>query len=150
MIKKNKSFYTILLIILLLFTLTGCGQGPALSAEEFKTISELEKYNISDVSSDEIYNSQEAYFAIDRKGNFQVEFYVFANEEDAKNIFNKIKETLDSDIYEIKKTWFSDRWLAKSNWSYVVISKIDNTLVYSSSSSIYEQEINNLLSALEY
>lgn len=155
-----KNFKKLLLGVFLLaivFITSGCGNKTALTAENFKSKVEAKGYTVQDATSQFSSNSEisKVYIAIASDSSYQIEFYVLDSTDNAVSFYNNNKS-----IFEQSKSNGSgetnseignhSKYTLKTNGTYKVISRIDNTVVYLNVNSTYKKNIDKILKELGY
>ncbi len=155
--KQFKIFFLFVLSFLVLFTVTGCGNKTAISAEDFKTKLEDKGYSIQDASNqfNDDTQVQKVYLAIDSDSKYQIEFYEFDNEENATEFFNLNKHNFENTktvtVYEASSSVGNhSKYTLISNNKYKVVSRIGNTAIYLDVDDSYKEDVKKLLKELDY
>lgn len=150
-----KKRYLIAILLLSLFTLTGCFTKQALTTDEVKSkVSEI-GFNVSDAKSeyadyDHIIESLEL-----GNSNFYIQFFVVNDEEKAKILFNNNKEIIDGNrngTYKNSSTSGKnyETYELESDGKYMYVSRIDNTIIYANEKVEYKEEIRKIIDTLKY
>lgn len=153
-----KKFSITGLVILFLLSLAACGTPKtALSADEFRTKAEEAGYEVQD-ALDQFADAEAVeavLIAIDKTNDFQIEFYVLQNENQAIQSFNNNKNGFESN----KGNESSESSVSLSNYSkyalstngqYYVVSRIDRTFIYVVTSDVNKETVNSMLRSLGY
>lgn len=157
--KRSKKIILSIICFLSMFLSTGCFNKTAVTPEEFKVTLEGEEYIVVKLVNDredEInsYNYiKEAYAA--KKSNYQIEFYEIVDEDYAKAFFDKNKRIFEqskgiSSIEMSNTLTNSEKYSLKTGGRYMVISRIENTVVYVNASDTYKKEIDEALKEINY
>jgi len=163
--KKFRLFAAILLAALAL-SLCGCsnsGSGndidkKVLTPDEFMDIMVAEGYNIYDISSQlTIYEDIETvYVATTGDELYQIEFYKLCDEEAADALFvgnqvmfEEYKSGAAYTDYDLSLANFAIYKLTV-NGRYMVISRVENTMVYVDAPVEFKDDIDAALKALGY
>ncbi len=151
---KKKGLLIVLLVVAL-FTLTGCITKKALSSAEVKTIVEKEGYTVTE--DNESYDEYEHIKEVLELGNsnFYLQFFVISDEEKAKTLFNNNKELIDNN----REGNYTNSSLSGKNYEtyelisggyYMYVSRVDNTMLYVMQKEEYKDEIKKIIKALKY
>lgn len=144
----------LLLCILVLFVLTGCGKKEVLTAEKFEEVLTKEGFSVTDVTSALDDKTIKSVLTANN-GIYQVEFYVTENDKRAKEIYEnnrnvfKENETKASKQKEISKTDYEKYTFELEN-QYQVIIRNKNTMVYASLNSDNKKSLNKIIDKLNY
>lgn len=144
----------LLLCILVLFVLTGCGKKEVLTAEKFEEVLTKEGFSVTDVTSALDDKTIKSVLTANN-GIYQVEFYVTENDKRAKEIYEnnrnvfKENETKSSKQKEISKTDYEKYTFELEN-QYEVIIRNKNTMVYASLNSDNKKSLNKIIDKLNY
>lgn len=152
--KAGKIVFALVLSVIMLFTFAGCGEDkPAITSDDFVSKMENRNLTITDSlsSQSDDLNLVKAYYA-DSEDKYRIEYYEFATDGDAKSAYNDTLDTIN-EVYEAAKikTMVSN---AIANYSKTVvtadgvcyiISRVGNTVIYSTASSEYKKTIENII-----
>ncbi len=140
--------------IMLMLGLTACGKKEALTASSFKAKMETKGYEVVDISSD--YEEGTIVSAlIATKDDYQIEFYLVNDEEQAIRAFNQNKTGFE----ELKTSGSMETEVSLSNHAkytlttggkYMVISRIGTTFVYVNVEDGNKSEVSGVLKDLNY
>lgn len=155
--KKLKNLFILIISIFSIISITGCQNKNAITTDTFKTKIEDLGYVLQDVKSQfsEYDYIKEAYIAADSNYNYQIEFYILEDEENAKNFYENNKtifensKTRNSAYTSVDVKNYAKYTLATNN-EYKVVSRIDNTVIFTDSDSKYKDDINKILKKLGY
>ncbi len=136
--KKFKILLTLVLSFALLIGLTGCGKKTAIGPEDFKKKMEDAGYNVTDVTSqyaNSEYAMEKVYIAYDNDKTHQLEFYKVSSSEEADRIYESEKKKFeatasDNKTYSNVELGNYKKYVLKSNGTFKLISKIDDTFIY--------------------
>lgn len=154
----NKKISLVILIIML-FTLSACNtkeERKPISSDSFKLVAEDDDYTVKDVT-DTLKNKKGIKEAIvaSVKTDYQIEYYVLDDNETAqkmyarnKNRFENVKSSLDK--AEVTETDNYSEYKVTSRNRYMLVCKIDNTLIYASVEKKYKDNVTNLIKRLGY
>lgn len=154
----NKKISLVILIIML-FILSACNtkeERKPISSDSFKLVAEDDDYTVKDVT-DTLKNKKGIKEAIvaSVKTDYQIEYYVLDDNEIAqkmytrnKNRFENVKSSLDK--AEVTETDNYSEYKVTSRNRYMLVCKIDNTLIYASVEEKYKDNVTNLIKRLGY
>ena len=96
-----------------------------------------------------------AYLAVSSDANYQIEFYTFENGENAKAFYDINKPTLESvgagnDVYTNVDKDNYNKYTITTEEKYNSITRIANTIVYSSNSKQYKDKVEKIIKKLGY
>ena len=151
----KKKILLVLLYLCFVLTLGGCGKKTVLTTEQFKNVTEQRQMTTADVSSQ--YSSYEYVkeATVATNGNYQIEFYVLDNEENAGKMFDINYNSFES--YKGTTSAYSEYNLSNyhtyslaTNGKYYYIARVDNTLLYVNAEDEYKEEIKTIVKNLGY
>lgn len=155
--KKIKNFTIVFLGILIIMLSTGCGNKTKISSKEFISTVEKQGFKVQDVKGQFSKYSyiNKAYVAVDKSGKYQIEFYDLEDSEFAHKFFENNKK-----IFASKKVKAStkvessmgnhEKYALTSNKKFMVVSRIDNTVIYVNVNSNYKSSVKDILDKLDY
>ena len=154
--KKRNIF--IISLICIIFIFTGCNANKAaITKENFISTMESENYYITD-ASDQFANYESVdsvTIASKPTGEYQIEFYVFEDEDTAIISFNVNKENFEQ--YEEYATSHSSADINNYSMysltitdSYKFVSRKDNTMIYIDVAKEYKDEVKEIIDKLGY
>lgn len=152
--KKHSIIIGIIGIILVCVITTGCIFYNLVDAKEFKSHFEDLGYTITS-NKDDIYNSTTYYVASKEDSTYDIEYYEFKDETDAKKAYQNFKENISNFItseaqnQETTGAVFS-KIVSVSEKEYLVFSRVKNTLIVIKGTNDVSEEINNLLEEIRY
>lgn len=129
----------------------------SITVEEFKSAMKNKGYIIIDVreqfaSYDYI---KDAYIAMTDNGEYQIEFYKMSDKENAvmfyehnKSVFESSKSSSSAQTNNDMKNY--SKYTLQSNNKYMVISRIEDTVVYVNVDSKYKDNIKDILKEIGY
>lgn len=145
-----------LCLILVSFSLTGCGQKKALSTDEVKDIVIKDGYSVNNNKSQyaEYDDIQEALI-IFNQNQLQFEFYVLNNETNAKNMFidncDKLSSEKTDGATETKKSGSNyQQYTLVDDDTYSYISQIGSTMFFAIVDSSEAEDIKRIVNKLGY
>lgn len=155
--KKRNVFLKIILSVMMVFLLVGCGNNrKAITTEEFKDKAKSHNYIISNaISQFEEYKYINEATVVSNAGNWKVEFYVMKDNNSTSKTFEYSKENfIKSKGNGSKETSESignySNYSLTTNGNYMYLSKIDNTLIYVVADEKYTEDIKNFIKELGY
>ena len=138
------------------FTFTGCGKKEALTAETFKTTAAEKGYEVTDITeyitSEDITSAQIAL----KTNAYQIEFYVAKDEKGAKAGYEQYIANLEAVAgtsgTKGKETTSKTgaKYIDENGDYYSVVSRLDNTYLYVRAAKTYSAEIAKVVSELGY
>ena len=151
--KKNK----LLLLGIMLLLVTACSISKSeISKEEYTKIAEKNKLIVVDVLDQFAGNEEmESATVAASPENWQVEFYVLESKEAAKKMFNKNKEEFEA-ISNVKKIETNingtnyEKYTQETEGLYMVLTRVDNTLLYVKAPDNAKEPINSFIKELGY
>jgi hypothetical protein len=98
---------------------------------------------------------QQVYIAVDSNSNYQIEFYELSDDSHAtifynnnKEIFEESKENTSAETSVDLKNY--SKYTLSSNGEYMVVSRIDNTVIYVDVDQNYKENVKDVLNELGY
>lgn len=98
---------------------------------------------------------QDAYIAMNDKGEYQIEFYKMSDKENAtmfyehnKSVFESSKSSSSAQTNNDMKNY--SKYTLQSNDKYMVISRVEDTVVYVKVDSKYKDNIKDILKEIKY
>lgn len=136
--------------------LTGCGNKTALNAESFKSNMESKGFEVVDVTSQySNYSHINSILLARSNDGYQIEFYVLSDTNNAVSVYNN-----NVSVFENSKSGASSystisgnnysKYTLKSNNYYMLVSRVDNTMIYVKVADNYEDNIKDILNELGY
>lgn len=154
-IKRIMSILTLTGMLLV----TGCGEEKvAVAPDSFISTMESVGATINDQTEvmAEVSSATSVQIAY-VEGEYQIEYYEFAEETDAQYLFEASKEQLETAAESasgVAKSSVSmdnhGKYTINMNGTYVVISRIDNTVIYATTSSDNKDTMKELLEQMGY
>ena len=151
-----KKFKLLVLLIGILF-LTACANKTAITSDKFISIMEEENFDIVNALEqfsdyDEI---KEAYIALEDDGDYQIEFYVLDNDNNAIKLYNHNKEIFEDSKGSVSSYTNVDlnninKYTLSTNGKFNIVSRIDNTMIYLSVDYEFKDEVIDILKKLGY
>lgn len=128
-----------------------------ITVDEFKSIMESKKYELIDVSAQfaEYDFVKEAYLALDKDADYQIEFYELSDEENTIAFYNNNKKSFENSKSgnSVETTLNGknySRYVLSSDGEYMLLSRIDNTMIYVCEDLELKDTIDNVLDELGY
>ena len=143
-------------LVMMMFTLTGCGSKNALTTDNFKTISKNNSYAIIDVISQyEVYNYVTEATVAQSSDGWQVEFYVLSDNAYATGMFNNNKSIFEgykgsSAVESSSSMGNYETYSLTSDGYYMYLCRVDNTLFYARVEDTYKDAVKNFVEELGY
>jgi len=152
-----KKYVSVFLLLLIFCTvLAGCGKKEPINAESFNDIMTDKGYLVLD--SAELYDAdtsilESSYIAVG--DGYQIEFLEFKKEKDAKYSYGlnveKFKSNKGSSHLSSSKDFFNySTFNLTSDDHFYIVSRIDNTLIYSEAPEEFKDEIKKVFEELGY
>ena len=153
---KKRNILLGFLCFVVLFMLTGCGNVTVKNTSEFKSLSERNKYTTSDVTSQYSANQNVKEATVAKiSQDSQIEFFVFADEVSARQMFSTNKVKLESE-----KSGFSNQSQSNAfNYStysltysnkYMYLCRVDNTLLFINTLTEFKDNANKFIEEFGY
>ena len=151
-----RKVFSILVCLLLLVGLTGCGcqkSKKPITSEDFSYIVQEKEYEVIDTNG-MIDDGSANVAKAGHKGDIVILFFVLSSEEKAIELYEKYEIEFKSEyssgetISESGKNF--SKYLQVSNGMISITSRISDTYIYINVSDDYEGEIKNLLKELGY
>lgn len=155
--KKIKSFALIALCLVMALSFVGCSKKDPVTSQVFNDTMTQGGYTINDVQEqyDDLGFVTEAYIAVDETKSYQIEFYVLSDNERAVKMFEGNKQNLEenkdsSHISTSVSAGNHGKYTLTADGEYVLISRIDNTVIFAKNSDEYKDAVNTAVEALGY
>lgn len=165
---KKSVIITIIICVVTLILLVGIGgfflvktvlnqEKDPITVEEFKSTMQNKGYIIIDAKEqfDEYEYIKDAYIAMTDDGEYQIEFYKMSDKENAtmfykhnKSVFESSKSSSSAQTNNDMKNY--SKYTLQSDNKYMVVSRIEDTVVYVKVDSKYKEQIKNLLKEIGY
>ena len=145
-----------LLCLVMLVTLTGCGDKTVQTAGGFSQLAQEQGCTVADAT--EQFASEEVVQSVtlaQHADGWQVEFYVLTDADAAGNMFDYNKSTFESS----KGSSSTESSANLGNYSsyslttdgtYKYLCRVDNTVVYVDVDSTYKDAVKDLIKAMGY
>lgn len=146
-----KRFLSIFIMMLIVFILSACGNKKALSKSEISNKLSHNGFIITDVTN-QIEDSNISYVSSANNNKFQLEYYVFVDENMAKKAYESNKESFEENKTKGKEknNGTYQKYTQQLSDTYNLISRVDNTLIYSSVNIEYKKDLNKIIKELGY
>ena len=154
--KKKKITIAVVISILTLFILTGCGNKTAASIETFEQVSKEHGNEIIDITDQyQSYENLEKVIISKNTDDWNVEFYILNSEDSASSMFNLNKETFEKE----KKDTSSQSSSSFGNYEtytlttgdyYMHLCRVDNTFLYVKVNKENKDAVKKLIKDLGY
>lgn len=151
---NKKSVLLGIIIVLVTCLTTGCIFYNYLEPKDFKEQFSARGYTVEKIDKAD-YEADYISKATKEDVPYEVLYYQFATESDAKKAYKEYKSNLsniitsDSKDVESKSSVLS-KYVCKSDKEYIIISRVKNSLIYISTTVEYENEINDILTDIKY
>lgn len=150
----KKILCAFLSVLMLAGLFAGCDTSRTpKSAEQFRNQMEAEGFTIVDVT-DEVGNSMLTNGLVAEGKDFQLEFYVFSTNEIGEQVYNE-----NVRMFKEEYTNGTSSSMTASNYNYfrytteekfLLVSQIDNTMIWCSVDKACKDEVIRLVEALGY
>lgn len=147
-----KKALKIIVAIMIVFILTACGTKKALSDDELKTKLTQIGFDVNEITSS-IEDSNISVVRTANNGKYQIEYYVFKNEDTAKTAYkNNVKMFSSNKKYAGKQKNDDNynKYVQETDDYYNVVTRVKDTLVYVSVNIDYKRDIKKVLNKLGY
>lgn len=146
-----KRFSKILVFVLITLVLGACGDKKSLKPSEVTKKLSDNGFSVIDVTS-QMEDKSISYVSSANNGKFQIEYYVFANEKDAKEAYKNNKESFENNKTKGKESKGKsyEKYTQQLSDTYNLITRVDNTLLYSSVNIEYKKDLNKVIKDLGY
>lgn len=156
----NKRILILPLLLIMLFAFTACKkeeeEKKPISGDSFKLVAEGDKYTTKDVTKNFKSNSGilEAIVAA-VENQYQVEFYTLEDSKTAQKMYDRNKKRFENiksslDKAEVTETDNNSEYRISTNGRYMLLNKIDNTLIYANVEDKYKENVTTLIKQLGY
>lgn len=161
----NKSKRTILIVVIIWLiaavvigiSIMANKEKTPISANQFKNVMTQKGYEITDATSQfaQYDYVKQVYVAGNSYTSYQIEFYELADETTALGFYNNNATTFQnqksSSSAETNVNGKNhSKYTLSSSGKYMVVSRIDNTVVYLSVNDTYKDEVKSILKELGY
>jgi len=150
-----KKLFTLLLTLVMLITLSGCGTKMAIKTEEFIEKAENNGYLVTDLTAIYIEDEEIKEATIATSEGWEITFYILDTEENAiaryqnnQSSFENSKDSTNSEAKVDMKNY--NTYTLNSNGSYKYLCRVDNTLLYVDVEETYKDEVKSFITELGY
>ena len=132
-------------------------EKTSITASDFYTIMSQKGYNVQDANSQfSDYNYiKQVYLAASKDYSYQIEFYELLDDSYATSFYNNNKSIFESSKGNVSaetsvglKNY--SKYTLSSNGKYMVVSRIDNTVIYVNVEDNYKDTVKSILDELGY
>lgn len=154
--KKKKITIAVVISILTLFILTGCGNKTAASIETFEQVSKEHGNEIIDITDQyQSYENLEKVIISKNTDDWNVEFYILNSEDSASSMFNLNKETFEKEKKDISSQSSSsfgnyETYTLTTGDYYMHLCRVDNTFLYVKVNKENKDAVKKLIKDLGY
>lgn len=155
--REFKLFILGIFCFIISLTVIGCGNETAITSKEFQTKMEAKGFTVINAKSQFSKYSyvKQAYIAINKKANYQIEFYQLSTNDYAKSFFNNnkqiFKKSKSSGSAEMSiSTGYNDKYTLITGGKYKFISRIDNTVIYLNVKESNKTAVKKIIDELGY
>ena len=154
----KRKVLVLLTLVISLAVLTGCNnKKSAITSTKFTDVMINDGYNVVDVKNqfNEYDQIKEAYVALSENEDYQIEFYVLENDDEAISFYENNKQ-----IFEESKVGVStyknfdlnntNKYILTTDGKYKLLSRIDNTMIYLNVDEKYKENVVNVLKKIGY
>lgn len=153
---KIKKFFSLIFLIIFIFTLTGCMEKNSINSDRFISISKKDKLNVYNVT-DQYKKSpsiKKGYVAANLRG-WKVEFYELKDSDSAEEMFDKNKAAFEKDKTDKNVDASSNirnynTYSLTTSVNYYYLSRIDNTLLYVKVELSHKNSVKKFIDKLGY
>ena len=153
---KIKKIFSLLFVLIFIFTLTGCMEKKMITSDQFIKLSKENKltvYNITDQYKKE-KKKKKGFVSINLRG-WKVEFYELTSSDSAEEMFDTNKA-----LFEKEKTKNSsdassnirnyNTYSLTTSLNYYYLSRVDNTLLYVKVDLSHKKDVKKFIDKLGY
>lgn len=142
----------ILFFLFLLGGLVGCQKKEPLEPNTFQKKVEEKGYVVQDIT-DQKDREVTTIALLALHSDYEIEFYKLNSKESALSMYNMIRTKLEKEkkIHaKIKKNHNYQSYILETDQIYAVVSKIDNTILYGSTSTSHKKMLEEDIKSLGY
>jgi len=156
--KSKKCLVLSLLLVLMLTLVIGCTGKKELTAKEFKTLMEEEKFTVVDSTENytQLSNVKKVLIATSTLSSYKIEYYQFKNNKKSKELFDKLESTFENKKSK-KNVQYQTTSLGNYNYyslttvdSYKIVSRIGKTVIVTDSDRRNKESIKEIINKLGY
>lgn len=144
------------ILVMIVFMASGCSKDP-ITAEQFKTKMEDKNYNIVDITSQYASSPEfiKVYVAVTKDSSYQIEYYKFDSTDSAKKAYESTKNEIENSkgttsAHTSVSLGNYAKYTLSSDGKYTVVSRVEDTLIYSNTTSTYKDKVKEELDDLGY
>lgn len=141
-----------------IFLLTGCFSKKPISSDQFKSFMEKNKFVITDATNQ--FSSydfvKKVYVASEKNYSYQIEFFEFAGDANARAAYNANKSNFESFKNSVSKESIKietndySKYQNISNGKYMLTIRAKNIVLFVNASDKYSKEIKSVIKNLGY
>ena len=160
---KKKIIILIVIVIIVIIAILGVvffnlnKEKTSITASSFYTTMSEKGYTVQDANnqfSDYDYIEQ-VYIAADKDRNYQIEFYELQDDSHATSFYNNNKSIFESSKENNSVETNTElknyaKYTLSSNDKYMIVSRIDNTVIYVDVDDDYKDTVKSILDELGY
>lgn len=151
---NKKSVLLGVLIVLVTCLTTGCIFYNYVDPTEFKEQFSARGYTVEKIDKAD-YEADYISKATKEDVPYEVLYYEFATDADAKKAYKSYKDSLPNLITTDSKDTETtgnvvSKYICKSDNEYIVISRVKNSLIFVNTTLDYQNEIDEILEDIEY
>lgn len=151
---NKKSVLLGVLIVLVTCLTTGCIFYNYVDPTEFKEQFSARGYTVEKIDKAD-YEADYISKATKEDVSYEVLYYEFATDADAKKAYKSYKDSLPNLITTDSKDTETtgnvvSKYICKSDNEYIVISRVKNSLIFVNTTLDYQNEIDEILEDIEY
>mgnify|MGYP004662872861 CR=1 FL=1 len=154
--KKKKFTIAVVISVLTLFILTGCGNKKAATVETFEQVSKEHGNEIVDITDQyQKYENIEKAIISKNTDNWNVEFYILNSNDSASSMFNLNKETFEEESEGASSQTSAsfgnyETYTLTTGDYYMHLCRIDNTFLYVKVKKENKDAVKKLVKDLGY
>ncbi|MBQ9012529.1 MAG: hypothetical protein IJ094_03025 [Bacilli bacterium] len=148
----------ILSLFMSIFLLTGCFSKKPIGPDQFKNAMEKKGFVITDATNQFASYSfvKKVYVASEKSYKYQIEYFEFASDTNAKAAFNSnkanfesFKDSISKENIKIETNDYS-KYQNISNGKYMLTIRAKNIVLFVNASDKYSSEIKSIIKGLGY
>ncbi len=165
---KNKKVLVTVIIIVIVVSVIATGIGiyslvkvlsktkTSITVSEFKEFMESKGYMIKDSTEKSVDNENLSQLCVAYdENNYQIEFYVFENEQSALNFFTNNKSNFEVQSGLVSSSYATNInnyniYAITTNGTYRYLARVDNTVIYVDEDVKYKDNIKGIVDELGY
>lgn len=151
---NKKSVLLGVLIVVVTCLTTGCIFYNYVDPTEFKEQFSARGYTVEKIDKAD-YEAEYISKATKEDVPYEIIYYEFATDADAKKAYKSYKDSLPNLITSDSKDTETtgnviSKYICKSDNEYIVISRVKNSLIFINTTLDYQSEIDEILEDIEY